>query len=295
MNTFASLVYHVIFRTADGAPLLAPSHEQELCRYVNGMVRNRRGILFEASAMPDHVHLLLSIRPSIAVADVVRDIKASSSKQLNENSSRRGWFRWEPGYGLFSVSESEVPRVSRFIRRQQQFHQKSTSEEEIASLVEKHGFEYDATASEHQRHTYAWSRVHVVFSTKLRMQIIPEALEKDLYQSFGRLASGHRSELIEVGGIADHVHLVLAPHQSVPIADVLRTIKNESTYWMRDHLGDEVFFSWQRGYGAFSVSLSRLPTVREYIRQQKEHHRTTSTEDEFRNLLTEHGFDPDRS
>ncbi len=273
----------------DGAPLLTPAHGDELCRYVNGIVKNHRGMLLEAAALADHVHLLLGTRPCVAIADMVRDVKANSSRWLNERS-RRGWFRWQPGYAAFTVSESEVPRVGRFIRRQPEFHRTTPLDEELVRFVEKHGFEYDATPSERQRHTYAWLRIHVIFSTKLRMPLIPATSEDELYQTFGRLAAEHRAELVEVGGIADHVHLVLAPHQSVPVADLMRSMKNESTTWLRARLGNEAFFAWQRGYGVFSVSSSQLPAVREYVGHQKEHHQGTSTEDEFRKLLAEHGL-----
>lgn len=127
------------------------------------------------------------------------------------------------------------------------------------------------------------------------MPLIPATLDDDLYQTFGRLAAENRAGLVEIGGVADHVHLVLTPHQGVPVADLMRPLKNESTYWMRERLGDAAFFAWQRGYGAFSVSSSRLPIVCEYVRCQKEHHQTTSTEDEFRSLLAEHGLDVNKA
>lgn len=291
MNTYANLRYHLIFRTLDFAPLLTPPHGLELCRYVNAIVKRHQGMLLEAAAQPDHVHLLLGTRPSVALADLVRVVKASSSKWLNENNHRPGWFRWEPGYGAFTVSESQVSKVQRFIQNQHKFHQATTLDDEFVRFVEKHGFEYDATPGERYTHTYPWLRIHVIFTTKLRMPLISETLESDLYEIFGQLATKNRAKLVDVGGIADHVHLILAPHQSVSVADLLRSIKNESTYWMRERLGGDAFFAWQRGYGVFSISSSQISTVCKYVGRQKAHHQKMTTEDEFRRLLIEHGLD----
>lgn len=290
MNTYTNLHYHLIFRTLDGAPLLTPSHGSDLCRYVNGIVKTRQGMLVDTAAMPEHIHLLLGLHPSVALADMVRDIKAISSKWLNQTYNRRGWFRWQPGYGAFTVSESQITKVRKFFLRQHQHHQQLTSEEEFVRFVERHGFEYDTGPAERRRHTYAWSRIHVVFSTKLRMALIPETMQDDLFQKIGQLATQQRAELVEAGGIADHVHLVLATDRTIRLADLVKSIKNESTYWLRDCLGEKSMFAWQRGYGAFTVSLSELPVVRRYVQAQKEHHREISFEDEFRKLLTGHGL-----
>lgn len=286
MNTYTNLRYHLILRTLDDTSLLKGTQASALSEYVHALVRNENGMLIDTAVMPDHVHLLLGVHQSIALADMVRKVKAISSKWLNERYGQRGWFRWSPGYGAFSVGHSQVENVRRFFSRQQHFHEEKTLEQEFVQFVEKHGLKY-----EKRPRAYVWSRLHVVFATKLRMALIPEAAQSGLFQHMGELAAEQRTELVDAGGVEDHVHLVLAPGRTVSLADVMQSVKGTSTPWVRDHLGDESFFAWQRGYGAFTVSLSELPRVRAYVQNQREHHHEISFHDELRSLLVEHGLD----
>jgi REP-associated tyrosine transposase len=120
-----------------------PSIDDELHKYIGGIVRNDEGDLVEANGDMDHRHLLILLKPKFAVSDVVREIKASSSAWLNAKNRSLHKFGWQDGYAAFTVSQSQVPRVSKYIRDQKRHHQRMDYKSELLALLEKHHVEYD--------------------------------------------------------------------------------------------------------------------------------------------------------
>src|SRR5579863_3156841 len=127
-------------------------------------------------------------------------------------------------------------------------------------------------------HTYAANFIHCIFSTKERRPLIPADRTPGLFAYFTGIAQGEGFDLIAAGGTANHVHLLIALPPKIPLATVVQKLKGSSSHWM----GPE--FSWQEGYGAFSVSPSQVLAVKRYIRNQEAHHRTQPFEDEFTTL-----------
>ena len=115
-HTFANLLTHVIFSTKDRQPLLTPDLRPELLAYMGGIVRNIHGKLIDSNALLDHVHCLLSLPPALAVAEALRVIKSNSSLWVHETWHRAA-FAGQAGYGAFSVSQSNVPAVVKYIPR----------------------------------------------------------------------------------------------------------------------------------------------------------------------------------
>ena len=135
--------------------------------------------------------------------------------------------------------------------------------------------------------------LHVVFSTKNRAPLITPDLAARLYPYLAGTALGTGTKALDVGGVADHVHLLVSFGREVKIADVVRELKAGSSRWVHDTFPDRREFAWQNGYGAFSVGFRELPAVKAYIAGQEEHHRQTSFQDEYRGLLREHGLEWD--
>ena len=100
-STLTNLLYHIVFSTKDREPLIREGFRAELEKYTAGIIRNERGILLGIGGMPDHLHLITKFKPDRSVADMVRLIKANSSKWVNENHGERGRFAWQSGYGAF--------------------------------------------------------------------------------------------------------------------------------------------------------------------------------------------------
>jgi putative transposase len=136
-------------------------------------------------------------------------------------------------------------------------------------------------------HTYASNFVHCVFSTKDRRALIPAARTAELHAYLGGIARGEGFSLIAAGGTADHIHLLFVLPATHSLAQAVQKLKGSSSRWMGHG------FSWQEGYGAFSVSSSQVPVVKKYIENQEEHHRKRNFEDEFVALLRNHGIEYD--
>jgi REP element-mobilizing transposase RayT len=134
---------------------------------------------------------------------------------------------------------------------------------------------------------------HVVFSTKHRAALIQPAWEDDLYADIGGIVRNRKAELVIGGGTENHVHLLIRWPTTVCVADMVRDIKTNSSLWR--HQSGDAGFTWQTGYGCFTVSPSMLDVVGQYIAHQKEHHETQSFQDEFRELVLAHGLELDEA
>ena len=142
-HTFANLLTHVIFSTKDREPLIVPDLKPDLCSYMGGIVRELEGKAVAIGSMPDHVHMLLSLPPGIAVADALRVVKANSSRWVHQTRARLRGFGWQTGYGAFSVSQSNAASVVKYIREQQKHHRRVTFQEEFISFLKKNGVRCD--------------------------------------------------------------------------------------------------------------------------------------------------------
>jgi len=136
--------------------------------------------------------------------------------------------------------------------------------------------------------SYVSSHLHCVFSTKERRPIITPALRERLWPFLGGIARQNKIKAIEIGGMPDHVHMLLSLPSTVSLAKAMQLVKGGSCKWVHDTFPEHRMFSWQVKYGAFGVSLSLLEKTIQYIRTQESHHRTMSFQEEFLALLKKH-------
>jgi REP-associated tyrosine transposase len=134
---------------------------------------------------------------------------------------------------------------------------------------------------------------HIIFSTKNRQPLITTDVEPQLYDYIGGIVRGLAGICLELNGTEDHIHLLAKLRPDCALADVLRDLKANATGWMHDVFPELKGFSWQRGYGAFTVSQSNVEQVSQYIRRQKEHHTKVSFRDEFIQFLKANGIEYD--
>lgn len=126
--------------------------------------------------------------------------------------------------------------------------------------------------------------IHIIFSTKLRQPFITDAAAPRLYPYLGGIARHRQCDLLAVGGMPDHIHLLISVHPVVALADLVRDLKANSSRFMHEELAIAEF-AWQTGYAAFSVSKSSVEGVRDYIAAQREHHASRSFSDELVDFL----------
>ena len=142
-QSLISLHLHVIFSTKHREPHITADLAPRLYGYVGGVARETGSVLLAAGGMPDHIHLLVSLGREVCVADLVRDVKANSSRWVHEAFPDRSRFAWQAGYGAFAVSVSMVPKVRAYIANQERHHRRRTFQDEFREFLTAHAIEWD--------------------------------------------------------------------------------------------------------------------------------------------------------
>ena len=141
--------------------------------------------------------------------------------------------------------------------------------------------------------TFVSLRYHVVFSTKGREPWLSEAVTGRLWPYLAGIARDNSMKALEIGGVADHIHLLLGIAPSVALSKAVGPLKGNSSAWIKTEFPRLAAFAWQDGYGAFTVGESQIETTRAYIRRQPEHHQTRSFAEEYRAFLQRHRIEFD--
>ena len=142
-GTYTKLFYHLVFSTKNRQRFITPAIEDELHKYISGILRNIDGVCVKINGTQDHIHILAVLPPKIAVSDALRTIKANSSKWAHENKRDLQDFAWQDGYAAFTVSRSQVESVQQYIRDQKLHHSQSDFKSELVALLDKHDVDYD--------------------------------------------------------------------------------------------------------------------------------------------------------
>jgi putative transposase len=141
--------------------------------------------------------------------------------------------------------------------------------------------------------TYTSLHYHVIFSTKNREPWISQGIEQRVWEYLGGIARQNHMKALQIGGIEDHVHLVIGIPAALAVSKALQLLKGGSSKWIRDTFAELARFQWQDGYGAFTVSKSQLPEVVHYVAQQRQHHKVLTFQEEYQACLQKHGIDYD--
>lgn len=142
-NRFTQIHLQIVFAVENRISLIRNSWKDELYKYTTGIVQNNDHKLLSINGMPDHIHLLIGMRPVQALSYLMQQIKRESSSWVNDNKFTKGKFNWQEGYGAFSYSRSHLPDVIKYIENQELHHKKKTFIEEYKELLEKFEIIYD--------------------------------------------------------------------------------------------------------------------------------------------------------
>jgi putative transposase len=142
-NTFSFLNFHCVFSTKERIPLLTPEVRERLWPYLGGIARDNQLRAKCVGGVSDHVHLLLSLPTTIAIAKAIQLIKAGSSAWIHETFPRLRNFAWQQGYGAFSIGVSQLPETIRYIEQQAEHHRTRTFQEEYLSILKKHEMSFN--------------------------------------------------------------------------------------------------------------------------------------------------------
>lgn len=136
-GTFSQIYVQLVFAVKHRESLIHSSWEEELHKYISGIIRNKEQKLLAINGMPDHIHILIGMRPSCCLSDLVREVKKSSNNFVNEKKFSKFKFQWQEGYGAFSYSHSALDNVIAYINNQKEHHKLKTFREEYLDFLEK--------------------------------------------------------------------------------------------------------------------------------------------------------------
>jgi len=142
-HSYTNLLYHIVFSTKERQPWLDQELNARLYDYLGGAIRSEGGTGISINGCADHIHILAKLKQDKAVSEVLRGIKANSSGWIHRTFPTLHAFAWQVGYGAFSVSQSQVDNVKRYIANQRSHHQRVSFKDEFIALLQAHGIEYD--------------------------------------------------------------------------------------------------------------------------------------------------------
>jgi putative transposase len=142
-NTYTQIHIQIVFAVQNRVSLIGKDWKDELYKYVTGIIQNNNHKLLAINGMPDHVHILIGMRPTQSITNLVQMIKGDSSRWINEKKFVAGKFSWQEGYGAFSYEKSQVPRMIKYIQTQEEHHQERSFIDEYRVLLETFEIDYD--------------------------------------------------------------------------------------------------------------------------------------------------------
>ncbi|MFL5753139.1 MAG: IS200/IS605 family transposase [Bacteroidia bacterium] len=142
-NTYTQFFYHLVFAVKGRENLIHISWKDDLYKYISGIIEKQGQKLYILNGMPDHIHLLISCKPTVKFSDLVKEVKEHSTKYINQNKLVKGKFSWQEGYGAFTVSFGNVNAVLNYIKNQEEHHNKKTFREEYIGFLEEQQIVYN--------------------------------------------------------------------------------------------------------------------------------------------------------
>lgn len=142
-NTYSRIYIQIVFAVRGRENLIDNSWKEELYKYITGITRNKGQKLLAINGMPDHVHILIGMEPNCSLSDLVRDVKANSSRFINKKNFVKGKFYWQEGFGAFSYSRSQIDDVIKYIENQERHHSSKSFEIEYREFLNKFDVDFD--------------------------------------------------------------------------------------------------------------------------------------------------------
>lgn len=142
-DTFSQIYIHLVFSVKEKQNVIHKTWREELFKYVSGILKGKNQKVFAIGGMPDHIHILISLRPNCMISELVNSVKTNSSKWINSRGFVKGKFNWQEGYGAFSYGQSQLDRVIQYINNQEQHHQKKSFKEEYIELLQRFNVKFE--------------------------------------------------------------------------------------------------------------------------------------------------------
>jgi putative transposase len=287
-HSHVNQLIHIMWSTHNSNYSIPEILRNDLNAYLTALVISKDGKTIQTGSANDHVHLLVLLSPKFSLSSFINFLKSNSSRWLKTQDSVAPDFSWQKGYLAVSTQEEQVDQVCTYIKSDEQRHQKESYEEELLRILNLQKIPYN----DHFLSTnHSKILTHLIWSTNNRERTLIPGVREKLYEQISTTISLYHGKVHEIGGVEDHVHILFENPKQMSLSDLLREIKTSSSLWLKNNGESQIKnFSWQTGYGAFSVSLSHFETVKAYIQKQEQHHKNVSPEEEWQNILSKKGW-----
>ena len=143
MGTYTQIIYQIVIGTRYREKVLTKNNREELFKFINGILQNKKCVLYQVNGVEDHIHIVTHIHPSIALASLVKDIKLACSIYIKENKLFPHFRGWQDGYGAFTYSLKEKDRLIAYVQNQEEHHKRKSFLEEYKNLLETHTIKFE--------------------------------------------------------------------------------------------------------------------------------------------------------
>ena len=142
-NTFTQIYIHNVFAVDFHKALISPTWEEELYKYLSGIVQNQDQKMLAVNGVTDHIHFLIGMKPTCRLSDLMREIKKSTNEFINNKKFTKNKFAWQEGYGSVSVSRGELDKVAKYVMNQKEHHKQKSFKEEYLQILKDNDIKYD--------------------------------------------------------------------------------------------------------------------------------------------------------
>jgi putative transposase len=286
-HSFVEQIVHIMWSTDNQQFHLSQPIQNELYAYITTLINSKSGKVFACGGNTDHIHLLTLLPADISLASFVGFIKAYSSKWIKHRDpdSANSNFKWQTGYCAVSVQRDRLDSVCEYIKKDESRHfsKKISYRNELSDILKQQNIPYQEQYL--MESSFSKMNLHVVWSTYNRNPDLNKDIRPVLYEQISKMVEENQSKVLAIGGIDDHVHLLMEISKNLALSDLMRNVKTHATHWLKNRDVKFKNFEWQTGFGAFSVCLSGLDGVKDYIANQEEHHKQKSYADEWNEFL----------
>jgi putative transposase len=287
-HNYVQQLVHVIWSTKNQQFQIPIETRNALYAYISTVIKSKGGKLYLAGGHDDHIHCLISIPPSVSISTMIRFIKTSSSKWIKHQNCIDPEFSWQDGYTAIGIQDDRIDAVCKYIKGEVTRHPKIGYKEELSNILKLQNISFEEKYLLTNTHSKVF--VHMIWSTKNRMSFLEKSIRPSLYEKLSVIISEGGNVVHAIGGVEDHVHLLVDVSRNMQLSELVGSIKAKSTHWLSGKADTFRDFEWQAGFGGFSISSPTADAVKTYIAQQEEHHKQTSSAHEWNNFVLKKGL-----
>jgi len=283
-----NLLIHVLWSTLNQEPFFSQCSRSDLNAYITTLIKSKNGNVIISGGHNDHIHLIITLPPEISLSSLLSHIKSCSSGWLKTNNKTPSHFSWQTGYCALSTQENKLDNVASYIKAEDERHKKTSYKDELQTLLKLQNIQYDEKYF--LQNSFAKIYVHAIWSTYNRTPFLHKNIRTHLYNQIHNVILTNKGVVHEIGGIEDHVHLLFELPKDKALSPLMQEVKTSATHLLKKL--DPLLcrdFSWQTGYGAYSISLPTVNTLKSYIQNQESHHRQQDSQTEWQNFLISKG------